>query len=1051
MVKSARHSEQVVSEVIRRVRAGESHEKVADELGVKQTTAFGWVQRDRAERGEAKALPPKYTSEFKANAVELARVKGIPVAAPEVGVAPSLLAKWARAAKVETLSWKYPKDLIAQAVQRMRAGEDTRTVAASIGVNASTVFSWQKKERAARAVPLRKQSVWSDEDRAKALDISKSEGLPEASAQLGIPQGTIRQWLKEAGIVHKGKRGGEGSYVADRELTWIFSEYPHLNEWQPLAAQWLKEQESSVATRLASLRVFIRSYLHEQVYQAGLPHAPGLVLSRSVLLPDYWTTCMQRYAKDVGRVQNNYVHDFLNWVLLTDLSEPDDHGRPVVSPQFHNPVPRRVRGGGGNIAESVRSPLPYGYIDELRSMLAQGPCFRDWVWAQNGERQKAGDWFAVQESQIDKSDPDCVWRLRRKHGGEEVLEIWSPVRWVALLVKLILPLRTMQVRFLDSGEADTWRYERDERGTLSWKPNRSPLAEGTERKPLRQGVFRRVMLPGQSAASAILYVNTNKTLDIGKDGPDKGYEMPWMTSAPMHSDAFYWLEKLRNWQEKYNPASRRVAWTELDHTRLDLKAQTQLASFPPACFLFRLPETGPAAAHLPMPGASLDVAWCKLLKAFEERLAKRGEVHADGKRIRLVKPDADWPFFPLHSLRVSLITALALEGQVPFPVLQKIAGHSRLIMTLYYTKLGTVFPQQALEEAAKRLDSRKAESIVTFLRNTEYKVLVKDAIANNSVAFAAAIPEHPAARNPAGWMPMHHGLCLVGGNTVPMDSNNSIGGCYNGGPNIGSESTPRYAPTPGGARNCVRCRWFVTEPHHIWALNAHANTLFYHSDEAVKQALKTERQLSELKSERANCEETGVPFQKQDLLSEVERLHETAMQRYSDLTEDVAATVRLMQRCIEQARRLAADGGANGVLVAVGSALDVQMAVEEVPSELLQLSGVCDAAKLYPDINPGKAVFRRSQLLDAALAREGLPPMLMTLDEEEQLAAGNAFMNKLAHAVNPENPALGRRQVVSIMDEGRSLADALKLDVRSLLYAEQKQSEKLLVLETEDE
>lgn len=50
-----------------------------------------------------------------------------------------------------------------------------------------------------------------------------------------------------------------------------------------------------------------------------------------------------------------------------------------------------------------------------------------------------------------------------------------------------------------------------------------------------------------------------------------------------------------------------------------------------------------------------------------------------------------------------------------------------------------------------------------------------------------------------------------------------------------------------------------------------------------------------------------------------------------------------------------------------------------------------------------------------------------------------------------ENPALGRRQLISIMDEGRTLADALKLDVSSLLYVGQKQFEKLPVLETEYE
>lgn len=247
----------------------------------------------------------------------------------------------------------------------------------------------------------------------------------------------------------------------------------------------------------------------------------------------------------------------------------------------------------------------------------------------------------------------------------------------------------------------------------------------------------------------------------------------------------------------------------------------------------------------------------------------------------------------------------------------------------------------------------------------------------------------------------------------------------------------------------------MTEPHYIWALQAHVNTLFYHSDEAMNASVKAERHLGELRAKRADAEATGATFNEHEVLARTERIYEAHMQRYSDLTEDVAATVRLMQRCVEKAKKLAVlpSKGDGRALIAVGSAFDLQIAVQEVGSELLQLAGVCDAAELYPDINPGKAVFRRGQLLDAALAREGLPPMFLSLSEEDQLVAGNSFLQRLASAANSENPALGRREVIALIDAGESLSDMLKLDVRNLLHsATQAPALSMsLVLETEYE
>lgn len=829
----------------------------------------------------------------------------------------------------------------------------------------------------------------------------------------------------------------------DATLGWVKREYPQLETWRALAVEWLKGGTRNVGDRLKALGAFFERYLIQQ----GLPLDPAVFLARRTVLPDFYCTACPDSKK--GTTYNNLIHSFLHFVLLREFSEATDNGQPVVSPAFYNPVPRVSESGLPKRNESVHSPLPYGYIDELRQMLAAGPHFCDWQWAQSAQGcgigvrgRTAPDWFEVTEDQIDRSDPDCVWRVRKvspNYRKGQVLEMWSPVRWVALLVKLILPLRTFQVRMLDSGEADTWRYANG-----NWALNSGRLAQGSERRPLQQGVFRRSnpLSDGEDVAT-VLYINTNKTADIAKSGPDKGYVLPWFSSGPLHQNVFYWLEKLRNWQEKYNPVSRRTAWTELDGRHITAKSEVQLAGYPDACFLFRLPEARYGEHHLPLTDDILDRPWFILLEALELRLVKRDETHHNGAPIRFIPPPEERArsksnsygvtLFPLHSLRVSLITALALEGQVPFSILQKLVGHSRLLMTLYYTKPGATHIRDVLHGAAERLEARKESSIQNFLLDTTHDELLQKAICNSVPSLAAAIPQHPAARNPVGWMPMHHGLCLVGGNTSEREDNGVVGGCYNGGANLASSSAPKYGPVPGGSRNCVRCRWFVTEPHHLPALAAHFNTLAYHFDEARNACLAREQELQGLKKQKADAEDAGHPFACQDAYRQAERVWESAMKRFSDLAEDLVACWRLIERCKAALDTTQGDGTQ---LVMVGEVADVRVAFEETESELLQLSGVCESVGVYPDLEPGKAVFRRSQLLDGVLYRDDLPPVFMLLSEQEQLLAGNAFMRRLAQQMNPANPVLGQREVIRLMDAGVRLSQHFNMDLASLLHAD---------------
>jgi len=813
----------------------------------------------------------------------------------------------------------------------------------------------------------------------------------------------------------------------DVTLEWVRRNHPELEKWRVPAAEWLGTARRGLNTRINVITSLFDSYLS----RPNTPNEPADLFRRGNQPPDFREVVGNSTAK---HTRNNQLKEFFDWWLLRDFSVEADDGALVVSPEFRNPISLMGAPRGSRHWQSVRSPLPYGYIHELRHMLAQGKSFRDWTLAQRLQGPAEGaigapsrDWYDADWSVIDESDPDCVWRKRIfKKGKREraVYQIWSPVRWVALLVKLLLPLRTGQVRMLDSGESDTRKYLNG-----AWIDNDHPMTF-SNRDLWQQGVFRRNVDPAdEGIVSTLLYINTNKTADMERSGPEKGYVMPWFQTNDPIENVFYWLEKLRDWQCKYNPIARRTELRELDARHIQAKTAAQLASYPACCFLFRLPETGPEERMLPVSDAVLSHAWTCLLRELQKRVAARGETHPGGTAIQFVSRNdraRDDALFPLHSLRVSLITALALDGEVPFPILQKLVGHSRLLMTLYYTKPGAARIFKVLAEAAERLSDGAANSIYEFLLNTEHATLVAKAIGNNSTAVANAVAVHPSQRNAAGWMLMHHGICLVGGNVSEAEDNRKIGGCYNGGPEFGRPGEADHAPVPGGSRNCIRCRWFVTEPHFLFSLTAHFNTTAYHFDEARNNAMDCERALQQLRREKAAVEASGGVFTNLREFLQAERLAETGMKRFSDLAEDLVACWRLIERCKAVLNAAPTDGMQ---LVIQGAITDVRAVFEETESELLQLCGVCDSIELYPDLEADKAVLRRSQLLDSALLNDGLPPMFLKLSTQDQLKVGNAFVRRLSDAVAPNDPFLGQRTVVGIIDAGGKLGDALGIDL----------------------
>ena len=851
------------------------------------------------------------------------------------------------------------------------------------------------------------------------------------------PQSAPPPTLRNPIVSHVKKKANK-SY--DVRFTWVVKARPELEQWRSYAEQWLAGEDRGIDSRLKALSVFFERFL----IALNIPSAPEFLLARKSLIPDFYSACCvtgkDGEAKEAGHVvnNNNRVSEFLDWVLITHFSCEDDDGFSVVAPSFRNPVPLRSHSGGWVRREAAWSPLPIGYIEDMRNILAQGPHFSDWTWAQNasgteadsGPGRDGGEWFAVNEIDIDKNDPDCVWRLREYEAGHSEFQMWSPIRWVALLIKLQLPLRMLQVRMLDSGEADALRF-----ADGAWCENTHALADRTSRQPRAQGVFRGVGHLKNVSTPAVLYINTNKTADQKKSGPAKGYEVPWPTTGPIHQNPFYWLERLRNWQEKYNPITRRTSWSELGTHHIPFKSPEQLGTYSDTCFLFRVREAELSARHLPLSVSALNKPWYSLLAKLQERLRAAPPSDDNDLPVELVCPWEEsnggrTTHFPLQSLRVSLITALALDGQVPFPILQKLVGHSRLLMTLYYTKLGPTFVAEMLTIAAAKMDENMAKSIKRFAADAELNELLRKVVYNSEAGVRNAIPVDPGARNPAGWMLMHHGMCMCGGNTSEVEENRKIGGCHNGGPNVGTEMQPKWAPVPGGSRNCVRCRWFITQPQYLPSLVTTFNNHAYHFDEARNSCLVAEEKLQDIRRIKFEAESAGEPPTYMAEYLEIERVYEAAMKRFSDLAETLVATWRLIDRC---STALKDELGEGNQLIAVGALTDVSVAFDETESELLQLAGVCEGVEVYPDLQAGKAVFRRSQLLDLALMREGASPVFIAMSEADQLASGNAFIRQLASQAAPDNIQVGVRQVVQLMDSGEQVGRMLGIDLATLI------------------
>ena len=646
--------------------------------------------------------------------------------------------------------------------------------------------------------------------------------------------------------------------TTDLELNWLTKQHGvEWANWRLLAKEWIASQVTNLSTKLSALHIFFDIYLVPKNHWANSISLffEGNSLGEKISTEALKLTILESTNRSDNQYTTtliNYIVSFIDWIILKYFSYPDDFGKSL--PLYVNPF-SRVQIKSSIRTETMHNPLPYRYICDLRKILCPvtNGSFSDWVWAhQNHDyiTNRARDWFDVDKSLIDTNDKNCVWRIRkiiRKGKTVVVHQMWSPVAAMALFLKLELPLRTYQVRMLDSGEADKYRYENG-----VWIDNINLIPKTSFSK----GVFRKFKDNLSGMDSTGLYISTNKTADQNKDQFERGYEIPWQNETVL-----YWLEKLRNWQEKYNPISKPTEWTTLESKHTGSKrSYTYLSGMGYSCFLFRDASASQVGDRSkPIIESPIVSLWYKLLSQLENDLFDQGQTLSDGSALKLVhdygkdyqalKTKTD---FPLHSLRVSLITCYIMDAKLPLPVVSKLlAGHSRILMTVYYTKISPSVMKQKLDQAEQRLEADAKDNLKIFLQDAEINQIQSNTAFKDTQSFQSAL----ASRNPIGWENRFHGLCLAGGNSVAYASNKSLAGCWNGGEllNDGDQNNVKvYGPVAHGPENCVRCRWFVTDARYLQALTSHLNFLSYKANEAINIALERQREIQMLEESKYN-------------------------------------------------------------------------------------------------------------------------------------------------------------------------------------------------------
>lgn len=753
---------------------------------------------------------------------------------------------------------------------------------------------------------------------------------------------------------------------------WLEAASPHLADWVPPLAAYVAQRPSHSKTAVVADLNYFGKFLQ------SLKRAPAspLAVDRRLHINDVTLknrdTLMFRLSQDQRKAKYktrvlSYLRDFFAWY-------PDwlhSQGRTSEAAAFTSPVSQLDRfTGDDNPGQTFRTALPSWLLKVMRKTLTE-------------------DHFAFSRDLDAKTD----WVKVFNRDENKVVRQWWPGTAVALLTMLELPLRSHQVRWLDSGVLDEKSLDHTTGGS-SVNGHTGAVAGR------RQSCLRMLHDTLRQETWCGLFVNTNKTATYdGRRAP--GYEIPYLTPELAGH-----LANLRDWGLRYlPPLSKPIVYSDTGEGRRKYP-KAEASKLPQVAPLFRDPSSEDKLT--PISYDKLATAYVRLLAETEKRVKQQY-----GIDISLTKLNSEgrptWKY-DMHTLRVSGITAM-LESGVPLEIVsQFVAGHASLVMTLWYFKNSPGQLREAIRQAQD-----KAMSEGDFVGSAEFMeqleelspfLLTKDGGEREyggDVAYSA--------------MKAHSGLWTISSDGICPGTSCATGGEQ-------EESGKAHGPVPGG-RRCGLCRYWITGPAFILGQVAEANNLIY-------QIRRKGQELAEAKDLLIEQTDDGQHSKSRQTRSRIEALER-------ELTIDITewqsryayamSSSKLLDEYVAVRKKLAHDKSLPAPLLTSSSEADLHITLQET-HEFVLIDHVTQMVDFLPGFKNREAVQEKHLILSRVLEANNLPQFLLQLDAEQSETAANLMSSLILQYVKAQD-------LTSVLSGERKLADIPRLhaDVKQLAAA----------------
>ena len=647
-------------------------------------------------------------------------------------------------------------------------------------------------------------------------------------------------------------------------------------------------------------------------------------------------------------------------------------GDPRDAPWFAQPVdPKFDKFSETLKSGTTRKAIGAHIMEEMRQVLAEN----DYAWS-----KRQGSWEHLLNEQTKKLE-----------------YVWCPSPTLLLYTLLTLPLRSLQGRLFDSGEADTHIFDFDKRVMVP-NPNQIPI-NGAIDQGRKEGVFQ-VIPSGMLNADDIvgIWVPVNKT-------SDRGYHIPWVSD-----DFLRHMRYQHDWVRQYAALPNAHGIIEAQgHRNQPEEWVNRQSKF--IC-LFRDPtaERSPDPS-LPVSKQKLLKLWVELCAETERRINSRAK--ANSQRVKLVEPAAGGKLraiHDIHTLRVSGITDL-LDRGVPLNIVSEyVAGHATYIMSLWYDKP----PPGKIRQTLKAFEAAAGGSHATIPKFSDEEV---DAMRPYLVANSF-------------YEGMYTGFDAIGENAGLLQFR--LAGicpgtrCEEG----GITSAGRITSVPVGDRgpSCPQCRFFLTGPAFLLGQCIEGNQLILKIRKKI-QALDT------LRSSILELEDAGG-FGQADIL----RAQTDAEERHlNDMLTEWWHRMKLYEASVhklEDYRRFLGEKNAgDGHLMLVADAPSDELSFSFKQSTELELKHFLSTCA---ELLPNYAQESKAVALDLEMAvgkflaindHKDLTSMYFTLTDEQRLTAANLAVELLLGSAEDPSKAAdlleGRTPLKALPDLQKSLADML--------------------------